>query len=144
VLGATIHFKEHTMPNATVRAPARTLPEDIQALEAAFEAAWKVESKATGDAAVRVAIDRTGAVVSKILNLAKTGVVPVRLLARLHIWGEFSRVLALSVPGEEARALSRQRPSPIVARRSELEVHGHLSGAGTRRSAKAVARMVET
>jgi hypothetical protein len=82
------------MPNATERANDRTLPEDIQALEAAFEAAWKAENALDGEdqEALSEALDRTSVIAAEIIALTKTGVVPMRLLARVHTrdnWDDF-------------------------------------------------------
>jgi hypothetical protein len=82
------------MPNPTVRTNDRTLPENIQALAAEFESSWKAENAFDGEGkeVLSEALDRTSVIAAQILALTKTGVVPMRLLARVHIrnnWDDF-------------------------------------------------------
>jgi hypothetical protein len=87
------------MPNATVRANARTMSEtsphpdaEIQALAAEFEAAWAAEGvifkgDSTDDEA-NAATVRVREVAQKIVALPATDMPTMRLKARLYLWSE--------------------------------------------------------
>ena len=87
------------MPNATVRADARTLPEatphpdaDIRALAAQFEAAFQAHrpffygsgTDEEADASTR----RVDEIARKIVALPTTDIEMIRLKARIYLWSE--------------------------------------------------------
>jgi hypothetical protein len=87
------------MPNTTVRAASPALPEEtspplaalsaeVQALAAAFEAAWEEEFSSDYDGA---GYDRTCALARQIIALPATGFLIMRLKARVFIWSDGMR-----------------------------------------------------
>jgi hypothetical protein len=86
------------MPNATVRADARDLPEathhlnaDVQALAAEFEAAWAYDRSRRDyrtDEEGCAADDRQREIAEKVAALPSTDMSTMRLKARVYMWTE--------------------------------------------------------
>jgi hypothetical protein len=99
------------MPNATVRANARTLPEatpypdaEIQALAAEFEAAWAAEGvifkSSSTDAEANAAAARVDEIAQKIVAIPTTDIEMMRVKARIYLWSEGTDFKAFAAENE--------------------------------------------
>ncbi len=76
---------------AALSATAPPKPAEIDALAAAFEAAWKMESELPEESTNKqcdAVVDRAGAFVDQILALSGTDISILRLKARAYLWAE--------------------------------------------------------
>ena len=99
------------MPNATVRANARTLPEatphpnvEVQALAAEFEAAWAAEGaifkSSCTDVEANAAVARVDEIAQKIVAIPTTDIEMMRVKARIYLWSEGTDFKAFAADNE--------------------------------------------